>query len=157
MFDIISIIFILMVGFFVICFLCFLGFLFFRRRGDIRIRRAADTTTEMTPDEFFRFRNHLLKSKSVRKVPGVYILFNKTQNMHYVGQSVDVLNRVNAHLTGKGNGDVYADYKYGNEFTIRIIKLANSGFKTLNELERHAIKTYNAYSRGYNKTRGNKD
>ena len=59
-------------------------------------------------------------------------------------------------IFGLGNGDVYADYKYGDKFTIKTIKLENSGFRTLNELERNTIKTYSAYSRGYNKTRGNK-
>lgn len=37
-----------------------------------------------------------------------------------------------------------------------MIALKNSGFSTLNELERHTIATYNAYSKGYNKTRGNR-
>ena len=52
--------------------------------------------------------------------------------------------------------DIYADYKYGDEFTIRLIALKGSGFKTLNELERNAIAAYRAYDKGYNKTRGNK-
>ena len=55
--------------------------------------------------------------------------------MYYVGQGKQVLNRVKAHFTGQGNGDVYADYKYGDEFTIKMISLDNSGFDTLNELE----------------------
>ena len=38
-----------------------------------------------------------------------------------------------------------------------MIELEKSGFDTLNELERNTIKTYNAYARGYNKTKGTKD
>ena len=76
--------------------------------------------------------------------------------MYYVGQGKKVFQRVNNHFTGHGNGDVYADYKYGDDFTIKMIALETSGFKTLNELERNTIMTYNAYSRGYNKTKGNK-
>ena len=34
-----------------------------------------------------------------------------------------IFDRVNAHFTGKGNGDVYADYKYGDEFIIKMISL----------------------------------
>ena len=68
----------------------------------------------------------------------------------------NIFDRVNAHFTGKGNGDVYADYKYGDEFTIKMISLEKSGYRSLNELERHTIMTYNAFSKGYNKTRGNK-
>lgn len=87
---------------------------------------------------------------------GVYILFNSTKNMYYVGQGKEVLNRVNAHFTGKGNGDVYADYKYGDKFTIKIISLEKSGYLSLNELERHTIMTYDSFASGYNKTRGNR-
>ena len=67
-----------------------------------------------------------------------------------------MLNRVNAHFTGKGNGDVYADFKYGDKFTIKMISLEKSGYTTLNELERNTIMTYDAFASGYNKTRGNR-
>ena len=87
---------------------------------------------------------------------GVYILHNKTKNLYYLGQGKQVLNRVNAHFTGHGNGYVYADYKCGDRFTIRTIRLESSGFSYLNDLERYCIRKYNAYSRGYNRTRGNK-
>ena len=66
------------------------------------------------------------------------------------------MNRVNAHFTGHGNGDVYADWKYGDEFTIRIIRLEDSGYSSLNALERDTIASYSAYYKGYNKTRGNR-
>lgn len=76
--------------------------------------------------------------------------------MYYVGQGKKVFQRVNNHFTGHGNGDVYADYKYGDKFTIKMIALENSGFTTLNELERNTIAPYDAYAKGYNKTRGNR-
>ena len=50
-----------------------------------------------------------------------------------------------------------SDYKYGDEFTIKMISLRDSGYNTLNALERDAIETYGAYANGYNKTRGNSD
>lgn len=124
-----------------------------------QIRGLANNSLEMTPQEFFEMRNHR-RGRSFYSLTmnfaGVYILYNKTKNMYYVGQGQQVLNRVNAHFTGKGNGDVYADFKYGDEFSIKMIALEGSGFPTLNELERDAIMTYEAYGRGYNKTRGNK-
>ena len=40
--------------------------------------------------------------------------FDKYENV-YVGQSIWVENRVHNHLIGKGNGDVYADVKYGKK------------------------------------------
>ena len=125
-------------------------------------QNSTATVKEITPEEFFRIRNSSNGGRGKRHIStyydfaGVYILYNQTKKMYYVGQGKRVFQRVNSHFTGHGNGDVYADYKYGDKFTIKTIKLENSGFRTLNELERNTIKTYSAYSRGYNKTRGNK-
>jgi hypothetical protein len=127
-----------------------------------QIEGLADNTLEMTPEEFMKMRKISFGGRGRRSYAltqnfaGVYILYNKTKNMYYIGQAKQILNRVNSHFTGKGNGDVYADYKYGDEFTIKMISLENSGYKTLNELERNTIMTYNAFSKGYNKTRGNR-
>ena len=126
-----------------------------------KMRSMADNTKEITPKEFFAIRNATLGGRGQSHIsnrydfPGVYILFNKTKNMYYVGQGKSVFQRVNSHFTGHGNGDVYADYKNGNEFSIKMISLENSGCSSLNELERKYIMTYNSYYRGYNKTRGN--
>lgn len=135
-----------------------------RKREEVirKISRLADNTLEISPEEFFEIRNSRVGSfgkayvSSGYSFPGVYILFNQTKNLYYVGQGQKVLDRVNSHFTGRGNGDVYADYKYGDEFTIKMIALEKSGFSTLNELERDTIAVYNAYYDGYNKTRGNR-
>ncbi len=124
-----------------------------------QVRNLANNAIEMTPEQFMRMRNTRIgkgKYALTMNYPGVYILHNKTKNLYYVGQGKQVLNRVYAHFTGHGNGDVYADYKYGDLFTIRTIKLEGSGFSNLNDLERYCIRAYNAYTRGYNRTRGNK-
>lgn len=127
-----------------------------------KIRQLADSVLEVTPEEFFKIRNASLGGRGKKHIStsqdfeGVYILFNHTKDKYYVGQGIRVFQRVNSHFTGHGNGDVYADYKYGDTFTIKMIALSSSGFKTLNELERHTIATYGAYKRGYNRTRGNK-
>ena len=126
-----------------------------------RVRALAKNAVEMTPEAFFRLRTRRGDSRGFLSAkydyPGVYILYNRTRNMYYVGQAQSVLSRINQHLTGHGNGDVYADYKYGDRFTVTSIRLRGSGFGTLNELERHSISVYNAYSKGYNKTRGNQN
>ena len=127
-----------------------------------QIKGLAENTLEMTAEEFFIMRKTSLGGRRSMKYDitqnfaGVYILFNSTKNMYYVGQGKEVLNRVNAHFTGKGNGDVYADYKYGDKFTIKMISLEKSGYATLNELERNTIMAYDAFASGYNKTRGNR-
>ena len=46
--------------------------------------------------------------------------------------------------------------KSGDDFVIKMIALENSCYNSLNELEKDTIATYNAYSKGYNKTRGNR-
>jgi len=88
--------------------------------------------------------------------PGVYLLFNTQNKTYYIGQATRMLDRVCQHFLGKGNQDVYADYRYGKPFDIQFISLLNSGYLTLNELEREAIKAYQGYSRGYNRNRGMK-
>lgn len=133
-----------------------------KKKIDKQIDELANNTIEMTPEEFMKMRRASFGGKGhpsyalKRNFTGVYILYNKSKDMYYVGQGKQVLNRVNAHFTAKGNGDVYADYKYGNIFTVRIIALENSGFTSLDELERYTIARYDAFSKGYNKTRGNR-
>jgi hypothetical protein len=86
-----------------------------------QIYGLANSTSELTPEEFFQLRNNgyiNLKDRGIDKTveynfPGVYILRNESKHMYYVGQGMRALDRVNAHFTGKGNGDIYADYKYG--------------------------------------------
>lgn len=111
---------------------------------------------KMTPDEFFLMRKKHGTVDQDLNFPGVYVLLNETKKMHYVGQSATVADRVNLHFTGKGKGDVYADYKYGDRFVIRLIRLKKSGYGTLNDLESEMIRRYDAFGTGYNKTRGNK-
>lgn len=143
--------------------LYYFAFLFFKKHKiKKQVRDLANNVLEMTPEEFRKMRNYSFGGRGRKSYArtmnfaGVYILHNKTKDLYYVGQGKKVLDRVNCHFTGKGNGDVYADYKYGDLFTIRMIKLENSGFRTLNELERNTIMVYDAYNKGYNKTRGNK-
>lgn len=96
-----------------------------------------------------------LYSKHQGDFVGVYVLYNTNKAMYYVGQATRCLFRVNQHFTGHGNGDVYADYKYGNAFVIKLIKLSESGYDDLDLLEKNMIEKYRAYDLGYNKTRGN--
>ena len=87
---------------------------------------------------------------------GVYILHNISKDMYYVGQSINVVDRVRNHLKGKGNGDVYADFKYGDKFEVILIAIEDTEYEYLNDLERHCIAAYHAFEKGYNKNRGNR-
>lgn len=105
----------------------------------------------MTVGQFMDFR----KQESGDSV-GVYVIYNQSKDKYYVGQAKRLLFRVNQHFTGHGNGDVYADYVYGDKFLLQMIPLSGSGFTDIDEMERVMIDRYDAYSKGYNKTVGNK-
>lgn len=68
----------------------------------------------------------------------------------YVGQSVNVCQRVHNHFNGKGKGDVYADIKYGKFAYVRIIPVKQ---KRLNDMETALIEAFSA-TNSYNKTKG---
>ncbi len=68
----------------------------------------------------------------------------------YIGQSVNVCQRVHNHFSGKGKGDVYADIKYGMEAYVRIIPCR---INKLNKTEKKLIEAFAATS-SYNRTRG---
>ena len=108
-------------------------------------------TKSLTPDEFFE-----VKGTQSGDVVGVYVIHNDTNGMYYVGQAKRLFFRVNQHFTGHGNGDVYADYKHGDHFSIQLMKLSDSGYSDLDKLERDLIEKYDAYNSGYNRTVGNK-
>lgn len=136
------------------------------RKEKIAIREQIDylakNALELSPQEFFEMRNKKFGGRGGALYSnnfifsGVYILYNQSKDLYYVGQGKKVFDRVNSHFTGKGNGDIYADYKYGDKWTIKMIALDHSGFDRLNALEKYTIEIYNAYEKGYNRTRGNK-
>lgn len=149
-------------NFLIIGFVLILSFklvtIFINNKDNTKIKKLSKQATEIDAKDFIKMRNDKTKKKQFiyNDFQGVYILLNKNKKIYYVGQSINILKRVNNHFSGKGNGDVYADFKYGDTFTITTIPLENSGFKNLNDLEKQAITVFKAYKKGYNKTRGNK-
>lgn len=114
-----------------------------------RVSRKLNKETTITPEFLFQVREYR------NGFAGVYIIYNETKDLFYVGQAQDVYQRCNNHFTGKGNGDIYADYKYGDDFSIEFIPLIGSGFNNLDELETFYIERYDAIDNGYNKKKGN--
>ena len=104
----------------------------------------------MSVDEFFAE----YKAKQ-GDVVGVYVIYNATRGMYYVGQAKRLYFRVNQHFTGHGNGDVYADYKQGDDFSVSINPLSESGYSDIDLFEKDMIFQYGARETGYNKTQGN--
>ena len=68
----------------------------------------------------------------------------------YVGQSVNMCQRVRNHLTGSGNGDVYADMRSGKHVYVQFNPCEE---EELNDLEKALIIAYNATG-SYNRTSG---
>lgn len=88
--------------------------------------------------------------------PGCYVIVTSPspdgtafENV-YVGQSLHVCSRVRNHLTGHGNGDVYADVRNGKPV---FVKIAPCSPQQMNALEKSLIKSFNATS-SYNNTAG---
>ncbi|AEB07824.1 hypothetical protein Corgl_1728 [Coriobacterium glomerans PW2] len=91
--------------------------------------------------------------------PGCYVILTNPKRWSlrrrahdnvYVGQSLRVCTRVRQHLTGHGNGNVFADVRNGDRVFVRIFCCRHS---RLNELERRLIARYHAIE-SYNDTLG---
>jgi excinuclease UvrABC nuclease subunit len=88
-------------------------------------------------------------------ITGCYILRNNNNGKYYVGQSKNVNDRVNKHFPGHGSPDVYFDYRKGDDISVMILKLKDTNYDSLNQMERELIIYYDSYNKGYNKNRGN--
>lgn len=78
------------------------------------------------------------------EITGIFIVHNATKDLYYVGQSAKAIDRAAIQFLGRGNCEVYADYKYGDSFNVRIIPLSGSCYESLNELKRAAIQALEA-------------
>jgi|GEM_PF-2069665 len=131
-----------------------------RRIRPKNLGQAIRYSSELTAEEFLEMRNEKGRGNKLTSaeynIPGIYILGNRTKHMYYVGQATKLLTRVNSHLTGKGNGDVYADYVHGDRFTVRLIGVRSGKQSKLNRVEMKYIRKYHAAEKGYNRTVGNR-
>ena len=82
------------------------------------------------------------------EITGIFIVHNATKDLYYVGQSAKAIDRAAIQFLGRGNCDVFADYKYGDSFNVRIVPLSGSGYESLNELKRAAIQALEAADEG---------
>jgi hypothetical protein len=97
----------------------------------------------------------------VKIMIGIYKITNKINGKSYIGQSVDIQQRWNAHKSKSKSielgGDNYAIHcairKYGVEnFTFEVIEQTTQ--QELNSREKYWIKYYDTYYNGYNSTLG---
>lgn len=100
-----------------------------------------DSQITASAEEFMSQRKALAQQG---EVTGIFIVHNATKNLYYVGQSAKAIDRAALQFLGRGNCDVYADFKYGDAFNARIVPLSTSCYENLNELKRTAIKALEA-------------
>lgn len=135
-------------------------------RKQRRIRRILRDETPISSEEFLE--NWMVgperKAEDGYKYhifPGCYVIllfdhppedgddFDRPADV-YVGQSLNVTERVHQHFTGFGKGDVYADLKAGRYVYVKLIPCDR---EALNDLERALIEEYRA-TESYNATAG---
>lgn len=92
---------------------------------------------------------------------GIYKITNTLTNKIYIGQSIDIEKRWEAHKLTINNSNIeayerelYKDMRiFGlNNFSFEIIE--ECSFEELNEKEKYWIQYFNSYEEGYNNTRG---
>jgi DNA-binding transcriptional MerR regulator len=86
---------------------------------------------------------------------GIYIIWNKTKDKHYVGQSKNLGKRLNQHFTnGEVKNVIFAkDWYAGDDFFYKYYLCQTKD--ELDSLEKEKIEEYNAFDKGYNSTGGN--
>jgi len=86
---------------------------------------------------------------------GVYIIWNKTKDKYYVGQSKNLGKRLNQHFSnGEVRNVIFARDWYSNDcFFYKYIICQTKD--ELDTLEKQKIEEYNAFDGGYNGTGGN--
>lgn len=68
---------------------------------------------------------------------GVYVLQNQTKNTIFIGKSTHVIKKVERQFKGFENKNIYDDFKNGNKYIIRLYRLVDSDFDSIDDLENH--------------------
>lgn len=86
---------------------------------------------------------------------GIYIIWNKSKNKHYIGQSKNIGKRMVQHFkNGEVKNIIFAqDWYSGDNFMYKYHFCETKD--ELDSLEKRYIEEYNSFERGYNSTNGN--
>ena len=105
------------------------------------------------------FRRKTKKGYTKYDFKGVYIIYDVDMNCYYVGQSINVIKRLRGHFNGQsskgGADDLNEALINGHNMEIALLRLKNSSFRDLDDMEAYFIDYFDAYYHGYNRTRGN--
>ena len=93
-------------------------------------------------------------SKNIKKIAGVYAIWNLNNQKVYIGSSKNIKSRIGSHLTKLRNkkheiSDMQKDYDKGDNFIIfKVLEVAD--VKNLRYFEYISIAHFNAIGNGYN-------
>jgi len=87
---------------------------------------------------------------------GVYIIWNKTKDKYYVGQSKNIGKRLNQHFqNGEPKNVIFAKDWWANDYFCYKVHFCQTKDE-LDALEKQKIEEFFAFERGYNGTGGNR-
>ena len=105
------------------------------------------------------FRRKTKKGYRQYDFEGVYIIHDLDYGVYYVGQSINVIKRLRGHFNGQaskgGADDLNEALISGHNMEVALLRLQNSSFRDLNDMEAYFIDYFDSYYNGYNRTRGN--
>lgn len=105
------------------------------------------------------FRRKTKKGYRQYDFEGVYIIHDLDYGVYYVGQSINVIKRLRGHFNGQaskgGADDLNEALISGHNMEAALLRLQNSSFRDLNDMEAYFIDYFDSYYNGYNRTRCN--
>ena len=106
----------------------------------------------VTPEDFLKIYNLRMydfenKSEDIKFMKtidfqGAYIIHNHNKSKYYVGVADRVFRKLERIFNGYEQKQIYNDWKKGNKFTIRAVKLKDSGYSNNDELINALSKQY---------------
>lgn len=134
---------------------------FYKLQLEINKINAFNTQTIIEDNEEWKSLKEALLTyhNELNNVKGVYVIWNKTKNKYYVGQSKNMGKRIfSQHFSFLKNdvrNIIFAKDWYNNdEFYYQTI-IYGDKHTNLDELEKETIAKYDAFKNGYNSTAGN--
>ncbi|ELL44619.1 excinuclease [Spiroplasma melliferum IPMB4A] len=123
----------------------------------LKVKNEEINLVEVIKDDWINLRQASnFTYDNLENKKGVYIIWNKTKNIYYVGQSKNMKKRLNNHFkNGDVNNIIFAkDWYNDDEFYYKYYFCDTKD--ELDLLEKKYIELYNSFENGYNKTGGNK-
>lgn len=123
------------------------------RNAQLNIEAQSDANGWIFLKDAFNFKYDKLKNKK-----GIYIIWNRTKNKYYVGQSKDLYKRIFTQHFAASAKDVkniiFAKDWYDNDkFYFKYILIETKD--ELDSTEKNYIELYDSFRNGYNNTGGN--